>query len=102
MSTIQTSPSASPKLLGRLTAATIATGVVAMLALATVIVLISSSGHTGAATAATGRSDALYAPLIQYRGTGQRPPTIATARSARWTYPTTGLRRAEHSYGTVP
>jgi hypothetical protein len=100
MSTVESVASASSKRRKTLAGATVAIGTLIAVAIAILFILIPAAGHTNGSVRPTARPQAPYVPLIQYRGTGQ-PPTVAGTQSTAAQL-TTGLLRAEHSYGAVP
>jgi hypothetical protein len=57
--------------------------------------------HTTGATRSAVTTHTSYVPLIQYRGTGA-PPVAPVTHVTTGAGSTTGLLRAEHSYGAVP
>ncbi len=100
MYSVERIPSASAKLRSTFAGALVAIGALVAVAVAILFIVIPAHGHTTNATGPTIRSQP-YAPLIRYRGTGQ-PPAAAATHATPGAQPTTGLLRAEHSYGAVP
>lgn len=73
----------------------------AMLVLVAIVLATTLTGpHTIGSAPPAAATHAPYVPLIQYRGTGA--PPAPTRRLVTATRPSTGLLRAEHSYGAVP
>ncbi len=101
MSTIETSQRIAPKRPARLAGVLVAVGALIAVAVAGLFIFaFAGKSTTTSARSATG-DQPTYQPLIQYRGTGQAP-TAPTTHPAPGAPRTTGLLRAEHSYGAVP
>jgi hypothetical protein len=99
MSTLESSHRRAHRPRSRVAGVLIATGTLVAVAIAAVFIFaFAGRSTTGSPRPATVAAHAPYAPLIQYRGTGQPPTTVATLGAP----PTVGLLRAEHSYGAVP
>lgn len=100
MSTAQSIRRTAPKPRNRFAGALAAVAALVAIAVATVFIALPGRHATNSARA-TARAQNPYVPLIQYRGTGQ-PPTAPVTYRTPGAPSTTGLLRAEHSYGAVP
>ncbi len=100
MSTVENTQSPTGKRRSGLASAFAVAG--ALVAVAVAALFISAfNGKTTSPTQPSSGAPASYAPLIQYRGTGQ-PPAAPAVHLTPGAPPTVGLLRAEHSYGAVP
>jgi hypothetical protein len=101
MSTVESLQRITPRRRTRLAGTLIAAGTVIAVAVAALFIFAFAGKSTTSTAQPAAGGKTPYAPLIQYRGTGQ-PPTAPGAHPTSGSPPTGGLLRAEHSYGAVP
>ena len=100
MSAVQRSPSVTTKHRSTFANATVV-GTLVAVAVAMLFILSLIAGHASNHTRTAVRTEGRYAPLIQYRGTGQ-PPAAAPHAPDAGGAANDWAAQSQHSYGAVP